>query len=98
MSQSATPSQTQKPEIVFYSKSDCPWSRAVRHLLDQHGFAYDERFIDKYPQLLEELRSETNQEAQPTLKVGGEWLIDVDANQVARHLNLPEPAEVKLSA
>jgi glutaredoxin len=95
MSQSTS---TAKPEIVLYSKSTCPWSRAVRHVLDQNGFPYEDRHIDTDPKLLEELRRETSQEAQPTLKIGGEWLIDVDAKQVARHLNLPEPAHVRLNA
>ena len=92
-------SQTQSQDkILFYSKSGCPWARAVRHVLDQAGLAYDERPIDQNPAFLEALRRDTNQEEQPTLKIGGEWLVDTDAKSVAKHLNLPEPASNTLSA
>jgi glutaredoxin len=84
--------------IVFYSKSTCPWARAVRHLLDAHQLKYDERAIDLNPAFREELRRKTGKEDQPTLKIGSEWLVDTDAKVVARHLGLPEPAEVRLQA
>lgn len=95
MTQSATPSPD---SILFYSKSDCPWARAVRHTLDQHGLSYDERPIDQNPAFLDELRRDTGQEAQPTLKIGADWLVDTDAKAVAKHLGLPEPAAVKIPA
>lgn len=89
---------TQQDPIIFYSKSACPWARAVRRVLDEHGRRYEERAMDQNPAFREELRRETGQEEQPTLKVGGEWLVDTDAKAVARHLGLPEPKEVRLSA
>jgi glutaredoxin len=92
---------TQTPSrepILFYSKSTCPWARAVRHLLDQHGLTYEERPIDQNPAFLDALRRETGQEEQPTLKIGADWLIDTDAKAVAQRLGLPEPAAVKIPA
>ena len=92
-------SQTSSPDkILFYSKSSCPWARAVRHVLDQAGLPYDERPIDQNPDFLESLRRETNQDQQPTLKIGSDWLVDTDAKSVAKHLNLPEPATNQLLA
>ena len=94
-----TQSATQSPEkILFYSKSSCPWARAVRHLLDENGLPYDERPIDQNPAFLEELRRDSGQEAQPTLKISGDWLRDTDAKSVAKHLGLPEPASNQRSA
>ena len=84
--------------ILFYSKSTWPWANAVRHVLDQNSLPYEERPIDKNPALLESLRSETGQDAQPTLKIGADWLLDTDAKAVAKHLGLPEPAAVKMPA
>ena len=95
MTQSA--SQPSEP-ILFYSKSDCPWARAVRQLLDQHGLKYEERPTDQSPAFLEELRRDTGQAEQPTLKIGGQWLVDTDAKAVAKHLGLPEPASNKIAA
>jgi glutaredoxin len=95
MSQSATLSTE---PILFYSKSGCPWARAVRHVLDQHNLSYDERPIDQNPAFLEELRRDTGQEEQPTLKIGADWLVDIDAKEVAKHLGLPEPDAVKIPA
>jgi glutaredoxin len=85
-------------EIVFYSKSTCPWARAIRHLLDQHRLAYDERPIDLNPTFLASLRRETGQDQQPTLKIGSDWLVNTDAKAVAKRLNLPEPDFVTLAA
>ena len=93
MTQSAS-----QPPILFYSMSSCPWARAVRHLLDQNHLAYDERPTDLNPAYMEELRRDTGQEEQPTLKIGDEWLVDTDAKAVAKHLHLPAPANVRLPA
>ena len=94
-----TLSDTQpRDPILFYSKSTCPWARAVRHVLDQHGLSYGERPIDQNPVFLEELRRYTGQAEQPTLKIGADWLVDTDAKAVAKHLGLPEPAAVTLPA
>jgi glutaredoxin len=95
MTQSANPSAE---PILFYSKSSCPWARAVRHVLDQHRLTYEERPTDQNPAYLEELRRDTGQEAQPTLKIGADWLVDTDAKAVAKHLGLPEPASNKIAA
>ena len=84
--------------IVFSSKSECPWARAVRRVLDQHGLAYEERPIDRNPTHLEQLRRETGQQEQPTLKIGEDWLVDTDAEGVARRVGLPEPEAVRISA
>lgn len=95
MTQNAKPSAE---PILFYSKSTCPWANAVRHTLDQNALSYEERPIDKNPAFLESLRRETGQEAQPSLKIGADWLLDTDAKAVAKHLGLPEPAAVKMPA
>jgi mycoredoxin len=81
--------------IIFYSKTGCPWCNAVRHLLREHGVPYEERDVRKDGQLLAELRRETNQDSTPTIDIGGEWLVDTDAQVVARRLGVPKPAEVK---
>lgn len=92
---SQTPPQ---PKIVFYSKSICPWSRAVRYVLDRAGLEYEERPINLNPAFYEMLERETGQVQQPTLKIGDDWLIDTDAKAVAKHLNLPSPASVQRPA
>jgi glutaredoxin len=94
MTQSTTASAE---PILFYSKSTCPWANAVRQLLTEHKRPFEERAIDRDPAHLETLRRDTNQEAQPTLKIGSDWLLDTDAKAVAKHLGLPEPASNKLS-
>ena len=92
---SQTPSQE---KIVFYSKSTCPWSRAVRYVLDQAGLEYEERPINLNPAFYESLERETGQVQQPTLKIGDDWLIDTDAKAVAKRLNLPAPDTVQRPA
>ena len=92
-------SQTSPQEkIIFYSKSTCPWSRAIRHVLDQAGLDYEERTINLNPAFYELLERETGQVQQPTLKIGDDWLIDTDAKAVAQRLNLPSPASVQRPA
>ncbi|CAA9287381.1 MAG: hypothetical protein AVDCRST_MAG77-4398 [uncultured Chloroflexi bacterium] len=98
MTASTSSSGTATDQIVFYSKTGCPWCNAVRHLLDDYNVSYEERDVRKDAQLMAELRRETNQDSAPTLKIGGEWLVDTDAKVVAGRLNLPEPAEVKRSS
>ena len=97
MTQQQTPAKEHEP-IVFYSKSACPWCRAVRHLLNEFDVAYQELDVKQDPHLLEQLRAQTGQESTPTLKIGNDWLVDTDAKEVAARLSLPEPAEVKMSA
>jgi glutaredoxin len=92
---SQSPSQE---KIVFYSKSSCPWARAVRHVLDQAGLEYEERPINLDHAFYEALERETGQVQQPTLKIGDTWLIDTDAKAVAKHLNLPAPSAVQRPA
>ena len=90
--------QSSQQPIVFYSKSSCPWARAVRHVLDQNHLTYDERPIDKDRANLAALRRETGQAEQPSLKIGDQWLVDTDAKAVAKHLGLPAPERVRIPA
>jgi glutaredoxin len=96
-SQTASPEKTKEP-IVFYSKSGCLWCNAVRHLLNEHDVAYEERDVRKDPQQRKSLEQQTQQDATPTLRIGDEWLVDTDAKVVAQSLGLPEPAQVKMAA
>ena len=92
-------SQTSPQEkIVFYSKSTCPWARAVRYVLDQAGLEYEERPINLNPAFYEALERETGQVQQPTLKIGDDWLVDTDAKAVAKHLHRPAPDAVQRPA
>lgn len=90
------PSRQAAEPIIFYSKTGCPWANAVRHLLDANGITYEERNARQERRFMDELVRETRQSFVPTLKIGGEWLVDTDARTVARHLGLPEPAHVLL--
>ena len=85
-------------EVVFYSKTGCPWCNAVRHLLSENNVAFEERDAYREERYLEELKRETKQDSTPTLKIGNEWLVDTDAKAVAKRLGLPEPAEVERAA
>ena len=90
--------KTSGEPIVFYSKTGCLWCNAVRHLLSEHDVAFEEREVIKEPRFMEELTRETKQDSTPTLKIGGEWLVDTDAKAVAKRLGLPEPHEVERAA
>ena len=83
--------------VIFYSKTRCPWCRAVRHLLNEHDVAYEERDVQRDPTFMTQLKRETGQDSTPTLKIGEEWLVDTDAKVVAQRLGLPEPTEVKMA-
>ena len=87
-----------QPQIIFYSKSTCPWSRAIRYVLDKAGLTYEERPINLNPAFYESLERETGQVQQPTLKIGDDWLVDTDAKAVAKRLNLPAPDAVQRPA
>ena len=97
MTQSQTAAETHEP-IVFYSKTGCPWCNAVRHVLNEHDLAYEERDVRKEPQHLRALEQQTQQNKTPTLKIGDEWLVDTDAKVVAQRLGLPEPVQEKIAA
>ena|SRR6266536_1556074 len=97
MMQSQTAVRTDEP-AVFYSKTGCPWCNAVRHLLNEHDVAYEERNVRRDPQQRHALEEQTQQAETPTLRIGDEWLVDTDAKAVAKRLRLPEPAEVKKAA
>lgn len=81
--------------LIFYSKTGCPWADAVRHLFQAHRVPYEERNVRADARLLAELRHETRQDFVPTLNIGGTWLVDTDAQVVARWLGLPEPKHVR---
>ena len=97
VTQSQTNNGTQEP-ITFYSKADCPWCNAVRHLLNEHDVPYEERDVRRDRHFRAELMQATGQDATPTLKIGSEWLVDTDAKAVAQRLGLPEPLDVRMAA
>ncbi|MBI3971874.1 MAG: glutaredoxin [Chloroflexi bacterium] len=88
------PTKGEPEPIIFYTKTGCPWVKAVRHLLDTHGVWYQERNASADARIFQELLRETRQPFVPTLKIGDEWLLDTDAKEVARRLGLPVPSRV----
>ena len=70
----------------------------MRHLFKEHRVPFQELDVRADAQQLQVLKRETGQDKTPTLKIGGDWMVDTDAREVAARLGLPEPADVKRSS
>ncbi|MES2224261.1 MAG: glutaredoxin domain-containing protein [Patescibacteria group bacterium] len=73
--------------IIFYSKTGCPWGDEVRNLLTSKNIAFEEREMNSHPEFKEECISKSGQSKCPTLDIDGFILADTDAKSVEEYLN-----------
>lgn len=72
--------------IIFYSKTGCPWCNEVRDLLVEKGVEFEERDVIKNPDFYSELLNKSGQDKAPTLDIDGDIIPDTDAQEVSEYL------------
>ncbi len=74
-------------KIVLYSTTGCPLCERYRTLLDEQGFAYEERNTTENPKYLQELGSQGIY-AVPTMMIDSEYVQGFRPNTVVELLGV----------
>lgn len=76
----------QKPELLLYVKSGCPWCDIAEDYLNEHGYRFRSVDVRKDRAAFDELRRVSGQTYAPTLVVGDEVLPDFGPEELAHFL------------
>lgn len=68
--------------LILYTKTGCPWCRAVLDFLNEKKVNYEEREVRGNRAYFEELVAKSGQTKAPTLDLDGEILADTDKDAV----------------
>jgi monothiol glutaredoxin len=71
-----------KPRIVAYLKSTCPWSTGVHAVLAKHGLEYEVRDVLRDREQFAEMIRKSGQSLAPCVEVNGHMLADVSGEEV----------------
>lgn len=72
--------------IIFYSKTGCPWGDEVRDYLTSKNIPFEEREMLGNPEYKDECIAKSGQWKCPTLDIDGHILPDSDAKQVDKYI------------
>ena len=68
--------------LIVYTKSGCPWCRAVLDFLKDKKVPFEEREVRGNKAYFEEMVAKSGQEKAPTLDLNGTILADTDSEAV----------------
>jgi glutaredoxin 3 len=80
----------QKPELLLYVKTGCPWCELAEEYLDEHRYKYRRIDVRKDRAVFEEMRRVSGQTYAPTLVVGDEVLPDFGPDELEHFLKTHE--------
>jgi len=69
-------------QIIFYSKTGCPWCVAMKEFLDNKGYKYQEKNVTEDSELFVELKTLSGQDKAPTLIIDGKIHADVGVDDI----------------
>lgn len=72
--------------LLLYTKTGCPWCRAVLDFLREKRVAFEEREVRGNPAYFAELVAKSGQTKAPTVDLDGEILADTDVEAVQKFL------------
>lgn len=70
--------------IIFFTKTGCPWCDEVRALFKDKKVLYEERECRNNTSHFDELVSKSGQTLTPTLDIDGEIIADTDAESITK--------------
>ena len=73
-------------KLIVYTKSGCPWCRAVVDFLNERKVLFEEREVRRNKEWFDEMVAKSGQEKAPTVDLDGEILADTDVEAVERFL------------
>jgi len=76
----------QKPELVLYVKTGCPWCELAEEYLHEHGYKFRRVDVRKDRVAFEEMRRVSGQFYAPTLAIGDEVLPDFSPEELEHFL------------
>ena len=76
----------QKPELVLYVKTGCPWCDLAEEYLEEHGYQFRRIDVLRDRAAFEEMRRLSGQTYAPTLLVGDEVLPDFGPDELEHFL------------
>ncbi len=72
--------------MIFYTKTGCPWCIEMKEYFDQKGISYEERNVIDNPEYFKEMKEISGQEKAPTLNIDGKIIADADISDVEPYL------------
>jgi glutaredoxin 3 len=76
----------QKPELILYTKTGCPWCELAEEYLHEHAYKFRRVDLRKDRVAFEEMRRVSGQSYAPTLVVGDEVLPDFGPEELEHFL------------
>lgn len=73
-------------KVTVYASAQCPWSGAVRDVLDKYSLAYRLADVDTDPAAMDEMRRKTSQANTPCVEIDGVLLIDTTGQEVEDYI------------
>ncbi len=75
-----------KPHIIVYTKTGCPWGTQVLDFLKSNNLPFEERNMNDNDSYRVEAIEKTGQWKCPTIDIDGHMLADSDADQLKEYL------------
>ena len=72
----------EKPTIIAYLKTGCPWCVAVKDYFTVQHIAFEEKNVTESRELFDEMVALSGQSKAPVVIINGEKLIDTDKEAV----------------
>jgi glutaredoxin len=77
------------PDVIVYSKDDCPWCVKVKDFLKQNNVGFEERPVEGNPAYVSEVFSKSKGYSLPVTDAKGTIIVGFNAKKLKEALGLP---------
>jgi glutaredoxin-like YruB-family protein len=79
------------PDVIVYTKNDCPWCVKVEDFLKQNGVKFEERNAQGNPAFAQEVFSKSGGYGVPVTDIDGTIIIGFNVKKLKEALKLVRP-------